>query len=197
MPKDLGIIGGVTREGFNTSIAPDTDEPSINEHSHRPRINRQIIDWPRAILLTFLSLFLLPLLITALANGDRLGNRIGLVVWILVTLAVVKSHFSGLVFDLDRDRLIFPTLLFRRSIRLSEIRDANAEYIHRSGKADAFDTPINPRGSKVTVQMPIYAANLSGEFGARQVKFWSKKRRDQFLGALREVVPGVHITRWI
>lgn len=176
-----------------------TDDQSGDEEAprnHSPgRIKYRIIDWYRAIVLTVLSLFAIPLVV-AIAHYNKFDPGLVFLVWLVAIIALVKTHFSGLVFDLRKDRLYFPTLLFRRSVCLSAIRDANAQYLHRSFRMANAASYGGDLGSDSNVKLPIYAANISGDFGVRQVKFWSKKRRDQFLSYLRLLVPDAHITRW-
>ncbi|MEW6450051.1 MAG: hypothetical protein AB1490_05345 [Pseudomonadota bacterium] len=195
MTNDWKTLGGVTRDD-----APEQPQYWQEDHQgsvvgHPGRTRYRMFDWSRAIGLPVFWLILsIPIIPLSVSMG--VNRIVALIVWLLVFIALLRAHFGGIIFDLEKDRLTYPVLLLRRTIRLSEIQDANAEYIHRSFKVDALDTPVNPKSEKETVRMPIYAANLSGDFGVRQVKFWSKKRRDQFLSHLRETVPGVRITRW-
>jgi hypothetical protein len=49
---------------------------------------------------------------------------------------------------------------------------------------------------KTAKPQKLYIVNLSGEFGSRQARFMSKKRRDEFLSHLRQYAPHVRITRF-
>lgn len=121
------------------------------------------------------------LLLTALGIGTIL-----FVLWII-------AHLMGTVFDLDSDQLRYPSFILRRSIPLSGITDANAQVVVRSlmsGLANNIGSGPKSRADKQ------YAVNLSGNFGTRQVRFASRKRRDQFLSMIRRFAPQAHITRW-
>jgi hypothetical protein len=155
----------------------------------------RIIDWYRAISLTTTPIVVAFFLLSA-ANAQNSMQLISAAVCLLaVWLGWI--HFGGTLFDVTNDTLVFPTLLFSRSIPLSEIRDANAASLTRRFKV--LNTAIaaggsGPKTQNVTHQ--IYAIDLSGNFGGRQVKFWSRKRRDQFLSVLRDLRPECRITRW-
>lgn len=121
------------------------------------------------------------LLLTALSVGTIL-----FVLWII-------AHLMGSVFDLNNDQLRYPSFILRRSIPLSGITDANAQVVVRSlmsGLANNIGSGPKNRPEKQ------YAVNLSGNFGTRQVRFASRKRRDQFLSMIRRFAPQAHITRW-
>jgi hypothetical protein len=111
-----------------------------------------------------------------------------------LALWIAKVHFTGTIFDLKIDSVTFPTLLFGRKVRLSSIRDANCVYIERTMTLPIYHESGGPKTH--TSVRRIYAVDLSGDFGGRQVKFWSRKRRDQFLSILRQVQPACKISRW-
>ena len=121
------------------------------------------------------------LILSALAVGTIL-----FVHWMIV-------HSIGIVFDPDRDELCYPSFILRRSIPLSGITDANAQVVVRS----LMSTLANGIGSGPKSRPDKqYAVNLSGDFETRQVRFASRKRRDQFLSMIRRFAPHTHITRW-
>jgi hypothetical protein len=99
----------------------------------------------------------------------------------------------GVVFDPDEDELRYPSFALRRSIRLSGITDANAQVVVRALMATLANGIGSGPKSRPDKQ---YAVNLSGDFGTRQVRFASRKRRDQFLSMIRRFAPHAHITRW-
>jgi hypothetical protein len=76
---------------------------------------------------------------------------------------------------------MLPYFVFQRTVRLSQIHDANCEFEYRK----FFDMPIQ-----------YYMVNLSGDFGMRQVTFVTKSRRDQFLSLLSRYAADCNITRW-
>lgn len=116
-----------------------------------------------------------------------------MLIGLITFAAVLFTHFRGTIIDTGKNSLSFPTLFLPRTVKLSEIDDANAEFWTRSGPIGNFgDSSVK----ETTGSARIYAANLSGEFGSRQIKFWSKKRRDQFLSNLRKTAPHVRITMW-
>lgn len=168
-------------------------------HSSRFRV----IDWYRAITLTSVPLLIICGILSAdqsqsinILAGPTPNEIIGIVAG-FVTIVVAYVHFTGSVFDMGEDTLSIPTLLFIRTIRLSEVRDANCVYIVRHFEIPNFALVGGGDGPKTnTATHRIYAVDLSGPFGARQVKFWSRKRRDQFLSILRELCPDCRITRW-
>lgn len=121
------------------------------------------------------------LILSALAVGTIL-----FVLWLIV-------HSIGIVFNPDRDELRYPSFILRRSIPLSGITDANAQVVVRS----LMSTLANGIGSGPKSRPDKqYAVNLSGDFETRQVRFASRKRRDQFLSMIRRFAPQAHITRW-
>jgi hypothetical protein len=154
----------------------------------------RVIDWYRAITLTAMPVvtaLILLFVITDQKSQVLIGAACLLAIWL------GWVHFSGTVFDVKSDTLTFPTLLFTRSIRLSEIRDANAASLARTYKIPNMALAGGGGGSRTqTVVHRIYAVDLSGNFGGRQVKYWSRKRRDQFLSVLCHLRPDCRITRW-
>jgi hypothetical protein len=153
----------------------------------------RVIDWYRAISLTTTPVVIAFVLLSASTDPRSMQLLSGLVC--LVALWVGWVHFGGTTFDVKNDVLTFPTLLFSRSISLSQIRDANAASLMRTYKVSGmFLDGKKPKTQ--TFAHRIYAVDLSGNFGGRQVKFWSRKRRDQFLSVLRDLVPNCRITRW-
>jgi hypothetical protein len=155
----------------------------------------RVIDWYRAISLTTSPVIIAVVLSSATADPKSAQSFSAAVCFLAIWLGWV--HFSGTIFDVKNDTLTFPTFLFRRSISLSQIRDANAATLTRTYKIPNMALAGGGSGPKTqTVVHRIYAVNLSGNFGGRQLTLWSRKRRDQFLSVLRDVRPEVRITRW-
>jgi hypothetical protein len=114
--------------------------------------------------------------------------------WILVV------NFMGYVFDPANDSLTYPVYLFRRTIQISQIRDANAETTttRRSYNSNSYARLAGDFGSKRPVQTAVYRShvvNISGDFGVRQMRFGARYKRDQFLSILRVAAPQCRITR--
>jgi hypothetical protein len=167
----------------------------------------RVIDWYRATTLTVTPLIL------AFFIGLWLRDEANFSIWrslssptfaeillaaiVMLGLWLATVHFQGTIFDVADDALSFPTLLFRRSVRLSEIRDANVANLTRRFRMLNLALAGGGKGPTTrTSTQRIYAVDMSGDFGGRQVKFWSRKRRDQFLSNLRHLCPKCRITRW-
>lgn len=106
------------------------------------------------------------------------------------------SQLGGLYFDRNADKLSYPLFLFRRSVRLSAIADANCQT--KMGHDDPFSILVSLIGLRATddPKSKRYIVNLSGEFGARRIVLHSKYKRDQFLSLLQSFAPQCRITRW-
>lgn len=104
-------------------------------------------------------------------------------------------HLSGYLFDASHDRLTYPMYIFRRRVTLSQIEDANCQTTFQRIRTDPGDFG-GGRGQVKVRTVRRYIANLSGDFGARRVVFFSKYKRDQFLSRLRHYAPQARITRW-
>jgi hypothetical protein len=154
----------------------------------RPRI----IDWGRlgffvfAYALCLLSLALpAPFLIIGVCAA--IGTPLA-VIWLIV-------HSIGTTMDLRSGCLSFPSVLWRRSVSLDQIHDANCQVVYRGGLASLNNVLDSSGSRRRPPAVRQYAVNLSGAFGSRQVRFASKKRRDQFLSLLRQFTH-CRITRW-
>lgn len=158
-------------------------------------IRVRVVDWYRAITLTTTVVIVAVVLLSATTDSQSVQLLSAAVSLFAIWLGFV--HFGGTIFDVTQDTLSFPTLLFRRSIRLSEIRDANVANLTRRFQVPNLALAGGGKGpaTRASTQR-IYAVDLSGDFGGRQVKFWSRKRRDQFLSNLRHLYPKIRITRW-
>jgi hypothetical protein len=124
-----------------------------------------------------------------------MGPVIALCVFIAVPWTII-SQMRGIYFDDGADALSYRVYFFRRSLRLSEIADANCQT--KMAHDDPFSFVINMIGHHATDEPKSkrYIVNLSGEVGARRVIFYSKYKRDQFLSLLRRFAPQCRITRW-
>jgi hypothetical protein len=108
----------------------------------------------------------------------------------------IVSQLRGLYFDRGADKLSYPLYFFRRSVRLSEIADANCQT--KPGHDDPFSILVGLIGLRATddPRSKRYIVNLSGDFGARRIVLHSKYKRDQFLSLVRSFAPECRITRW-
>lgn len=105
----------------------------------------------------------------------------------------------GTVFDGSKDTLSYPMYVLRRSIRLSEIRDANVQTITKPAlqMTNTIIGLISVGQIKGLGNTRRLFVNLSGGFGARRIAFHTKYKRDQFLSLLRAHAPDCRITRWV
>lgn len=122
---------------------------------------------------------------------------LGLAILTLIALYVVVVQLSGFLFDEANDRLSYPMHIFRRSLPLSEVADANCETISKP----AFKATNAVIGFLSGLQFRVgmtkrYVVNISGDFGSRRIILHSKHKRDQFLSLLRTYAPHCRITRW-
>jgi len=137
-------------------------------------------------LMGMVGLSLIPMQITRIVGGT-------LVVFLPLAIAWLIVQSQGTVMNSGDRTLRFPTAVWRRTVSLDDIHDANCQVVYKTALIsiiDAFNKP--KRQSRPKRQ---YAVNLSGEFGSRQLRFGSKKRRDQFLSVLREYTH-CRVTRW-
>ncbi len=154
-----------------------------------------IVDWYRAVTLTTAPVIVGAILLAATTDPESV-QLFSVAVWFLA-MWLGWVHFRGTIFDVKNDTLTFPTLLFSRSIPLSEIKDANAASLTRTYKVPNMALAAGGSGPQTHTEVQrIDAVDLSGKFGGRQVKFWSRKRRDQFLSVMRDLRPDCRITRW-
>jgi hypothetical protein len=122
-----------------------------------------------------------------------------LVAYLILGPLAVWAQLMGTVFDRPRDTLSYPMYVLRRSVRLSGIRDANAQTVTKP----AFQITNTVIGLISVGQIKglgntkRYFVNLSGKFGARRIAFHTKYKRDQFLSLLRAYAPDCRITRWV
>jgi hypothetical protein len=199
------------------------DEPDEDDHPVsrvRPGKTLRMIDWIRAFKL---GLFYVPLAGACCAlialfimswgshgHPDQESRAIVVAYSVALTglllgMVAIIVHFIGHVFDSARDRLTYPTYIFRRSIPISEITDANCETLighNPFGEAVVhlfFQTASYGKSTSTwwTPRLPrVYIADVSGDFGVRQIRFGARYKRNQFLRNLRAVAPRCKITRW-
>jgi hypothetical protein len=167
----------------------------------------RMIDWIRALKLIavvpiiWIICALVVGFITPKQNVPLLMQSAIIIALISIPITLVVN-FMGYVFDPARNRLSYPVYVYRRSIPLSEITDANCEMIVKEHRIlNAFNksfgaTYDGKRLYRKTGPARIYAVDVSGEFGVRQMRFGAKYKRNQFLGLLRKTVPQCRITRW-
>ncbi|MGE0289966.1 MAG: hypothetical protein AB7I42_27635 [Bradyrhizobium sp.] len=122
-----------------------------------------------------------------------------LAAYLLLGPLAVWAQLMGTVFDGPRDTLSFPMYVLRRRVRLSEIRDANAQTITKPAfqMTNTIIGLISVGQIKGLGNTKRYFVNLSGEFGSRRITFHAKYKRDQFLSLLRAYAPDCRITRWV
>lgn len=206
------MLGGVTRDGFSGGGHHDDEDRDQAEDEVLPDRGTgptsRMRDWVQAftlpfelIIATILGLLTAPVALLVVGNSDPILRWnvvvIVLVVGVLSVFGALWAQFAGIHFDATRDKLIFPTYSIRRTISLSEISDANSEFV--SGGTilgRIFGNMARASGNYKGKQARMYVVNLSGEFGSRQVRFLSKRRRDQFLSLLRRYAPHARITRF-
>jgi hypothetical protein len=184
---------------------PDNDEYDAHETSDwsddedrdlRSLSKVRVIDWLRtfSLVLTVPVVgFFAGLLIGYWFNSAALSLAIiGTTLALIPTTLVVQ--LLGFVLDPTADRLAYPVIFYRRSVPISEIRDANCQTITRRSTSNPGrvigESRTRSRSTKV------YAVNISGDFGVRSLRFSAKYKRDQFLSCLRNTAPHCRITRW-
>ena len=116
-----------------------------------------------------------------------------------IGLIALTTQLRGAYFNGPNKLLSYPLTVFRREVRISDIRDANCQTItkpafHISNTIIGIVSVGQIKGLGITKR---YIVNMSGEFGSRRVIFHTKYKRDQFLSLLRSFAPHVRITRWI
>ena len=158
----------------------------------------RLIEWGTAFTILvsgpFLILFLLFLSAMAFAVKYPSLPIIIMIAGGIGWIWAVISHFRGYLFDEGNDQLTYPRYFFRRTIRISEIHDANSQTTTSHSTFDPARTIGESRPTKV--KTTTYAVNLSGGFGLRRLTFGRKARRDEFLSYLHHLAPDVRITRW-
>lgn len=180
----------------------DEDEFEIAESTAPTAARARMVDW--------LQCCKLPLLFTTICGyaiyGHLTGSKaagetfplLSFAALVLITLFAVASQLSGFLFDEAKDRLSYPMYIFRRSVPLSEIADANCETISKPAFR-ATNTVIGVlSGHQFKAgKTKRYIVNISGEFGSRRIILHTKQKRDQFLSLLRAYAPHCRITRWV
>jgi hypothetical protein len=182
------------------SSIDDVDDDSAPELVPITGTNR-LIDWVKVfttpVLVTF-NIFMISITLAITSDQTHfsiLGKlaQFGLFAVPIVFVSSLISQLLGTCFNIQNDRLSYPYYAWRLRLKLSEIRDANAQTLNKR----ALDIPasLGEKNPKFKI-VSHYHVNLSGDFGARRLMFRSKFKRDQFLSILRAVLPGVRITRW-
>ena len=156
----------------------------------------RIVDWLRAGSLTIavpLCGLLAMIFLDHLFKSETVTTLTFLATLVLFPLTIL-TQFRGFLFDGPNDRLSYPVYFYRRSIPISEIRDANCQTVTQRYASNAGRVIGEGPTSKRTKR--IYAVNISGDFGVRNLRFGAKYKRDQFLSGLRHIAPHCRITRW-
>jgi hypothetical protein len=144
-------------------------------------------------------------------NWDHAQSRSRLIIafavfaiGLLLGLLAIVVHLMGHVLDPKRDRLVYPAYIFRRSIPISEIRNANCETImghNPLGEAivglliqtGSYGESSKPKRQKRLSR--VYVVDVSGDDFGRQIRFGAKYKRNKFLSNLQAVAPDCKITR--
>lgn len=151
----------------------------------------RVIDYTYVIFLALI--FILNVFLVYIASINSNNHKIYLSVTIIIYTYFISTKLNGFKIDNSDYKIKYYIFGVSTSIELQEITDANCETI--KGAPLLLDFPFQLMGGSLNWKQ--YAVNLSGTFGSRQIKFQSKRWRDQFLGALQESCPDVRITRWI
>ena len=189
-----------------TTYVGNERQPRIeNDQNARPlQATRRIrmLDWIYALKIVATVLLLCVIMLFILA-GSPYGALVILLAIFTIPLCMIVN-FMGYVFDPANDALRYPVFLIWCSIRLSQIKDVNAETITTSHTAEAgtlgnIDLGRLAGSSKIgpsrTVQRHRHLVTLSGDFGVRVMRFGARYKRDQFLSILRSQAPRIRITR--
>ncbi len=189
--------GKVIQVAYTPARLPDEDEdddPDASEQIAKLAEPVRMVDWAQSWKAPFLVGGVVAFGGVCLVFGN--GPAVNKAIWIgvLVGAWTLIVQLRGIYFN--GDRLSYPILFFRRSVRLSHIADANCQAT--SGEDDPLSFVLSffgtPNGSSRSKR---YTVNLSGDFGARRVIFHDKYKRDEFLSLLRRSAPNARITRWV
>ncbi|HKU08838.1 MAG TPA: hypothetical protein VJR30_22450 [Bradyrhizobium sp.] len=196
------------------SAGADDDKDDLDDEEQfetaPPRQAVRMVDWLQCIKLPVGLIFSPLIIIVALLFFVELSPRalsksqVDAIFYSSFALALLGpisfiAQIRGFAFNGEQDRLSFPRYVLRRSIRLSEIHDANCQTTTKPA-FQITNTIIglvsvgNIKGLGTTKR---YFVNLSGDFGARRIVFHTKYKRDQFLSLLRGFAPQCRITRWV
>lgn len=208
---------------FDAGVGMPVGAPAETQNSdigYKPKRRIRMVDWILACELTIGAPLIIGmgglgvgLILTFLAALIGKGTIVAIAIG-YVSLAILFScipaaalslplaaaaNFMGYVFDPDQDRLSFPWYLLRRSILISEIRDANAETITTKHSYDpntyarlAGDFSWKPTQTRTSRS---HVVTVSGDFGVRIMRFGARYKRDQFLSILRAIAPQCRVTR--
>jgi|SRR5581483_12277482 len=196
------------RDGSGSGIRPapwvsQTGDTAIPNKTDKSKV--RMIDWLYGLQITIaapLSCFLIVLVggVALDSMAPSYARIIG--PWIAwpSLLAIIGSvplalfaNLMGYVFDPATDTLTYPAIMFRRSIAISETRDANAQTISSRHTIDLG--PAAEKNRRRTILKRLYRVNVSGDFGVRIMRFGARYKRDQFLSILHIVAPDCRITR--
>jgi hypothetical protein len=182
---------------------PKADDVALEQKTLKSKI--RMIDWIyalRIVVMAPLACFLVILLFGVAVDSIVPTSAQIVAPWIslpLVLLIILSAPLGllanslGYVFEPENDKLTYPSVVLRRSIRISDIRDANAQTITSKRTIDLGAAAGKNR--RRTVMQRLYRVNVSGDFGVRVMRFTARYKRDQFLSILRTVAPECRITR--
>jgi len=187
------------------SISWDSKTDNAADPNNAGKSKVRMIDWIYGLQITIaapLACFLI-VLVGGVALDSTAPTYARIIApWIAwpALLAIVLSgplaflvNFMGYVFDPANDVLTYPAILFRRSIAVSGIKDANAQTISSKHTIDLG--PAAEKNRQRTILRRLYRVNVSGDFGVRIMRFGARYKRDQFLSILREAAPNCRVTR--
>lgn len=218
-----GELGGVTRDGHveppplgsaGEARAPEAEDDKFHEVEAVGAAKARMIDWLQCcklpVAFSLIGFLIVFTLVDKISKGAKtLPNLLPttredfLVAGLAVAFVILGplaffSQILGVAFNAARDRLSYPLYVFRRTVRLSEIHDANSQTMTKP----AFQITNTIIGLVSVGQIKglgttkRYFVNMSGDFGARRIVFHTKYKRDQFLSLLRSFAPQCRITRW-
>jgi hypothetical protein len=180
----------------------DDDEFETAESAVSTGARARMVDWLQCCKLPLLFTVIFGFTVYShLTNSKASGEAFPLLsfaIFVPIGLFAVVSQLSGFLFDEAKDRLSYPMYIFRRSVPLSEIDDANCETISKPAFR-ATNTIIGVlSGHQFKAgKTKRYIVNISGEFGSRRIILHTKQKRDQFLSLLHAYAPHCRITRWV
>lgn len=191
---------GITRDEFQD----DEDQYPQQEEIKRIRMIDWIYACKQAIVTAF---FCIPWFIIGglLDDAMHAPKFVSMAVLLLIPLTILATPITlvvnliGFVFDPAKNVLTYPAFIFRRSIPISEIRNANSEttttrHTYDPGQYARLAGDFGAKQARTTVHRN-HTVNLSGNFGVRIMRFGARYKRDQFLSILQMVAPQCRITR--
>lgn len=188
-------------------LTEEDDENEVQQSANPVPIKKiRMIDWIYAARLTiFTPLWCIVWLVAgkiAITDAPQFAFAIFCLIplTILATPLILVVNLIGYVFDIAKDTLTYPVFFFRRSIPISQMQDANSATITTERTYDTSSLAraagdFSPKRPQTVIQRK-YVVYVSGDFGARVMRFGARYKRDQFLSIVRGVAPQCRITRY-